>query len=209
MQKFVSVKGRAAPMMQANIDTGAMINSKWARDTNNDILGSKLFGDWRYEADDVTEKPDFILNKPKYRDAQVLVAGKNFGCGSSRERAVWALMQYGFKAVISSSFGEIFIENCYQNGLCPVVLPEKDVQTIAEGLEANPEPSLSVDLESGTVTAENGKTYKFTMPKERRVALLEGLDELDQLLRYDATLKEFQASDRGNRPWIYERNSRR
>ena len=175
----------------------------------SDILGAKLFGDWRYKSDDETENPDFVLNKAKYRNSQVLVAGKNFGCGSSRERAVWALMQYGFKAVISSSFGEIFLENCYQNGLCPVVLPEKDVQTIAEGLEANPEPSLAVDLETNTVTAENGKTYKFSMPKERRTALLEGLDELDQLLRYDAARQEYQKSDQGKRPWIYARNSRR
>ena len=206
MQKFTILRGVAAPLMMANVDTGAMADSRWTKNVKNtdDVLGEKLFACWRYELDGA-EKPDFVLNQPRYRKSQVLIAGENFGCGSSRESAVWALMKFGIKCVIAPSFGDIFFENCFQNGLLPVKLPEPEVEAIASQVAAAATPELTVDLGQCRVVLPDGKAVAFSVNAERRTALLEGLDELDQIMRYEEQLQNFQQRDRAERPWLYAR----
>jgi 3-isopropylmalate/(R)-2-methylmalate dehydratase small subunit len=206
MQKFTILRGPAAPLMMANVDTGAMADSRWTKNVKNtdDVLGEKLFACWRYELDGA-EKPDFVLNQPRYRKSRILLAGENFGCGSSRESAVWALIKFGIQCVIAPSFGDIFFENCFQNGLLPVKLPEAQVEAIAAQIKSASAPDLTVDLEQCRVVTPDGKTVTFSVNAERRTALLEGLDELDQIMRYDGQLQEFQRQDMSRRPWVYPR----
>ncbi len=166
-------------------------------------LGAKLFADWRYAADG-NEKA-VVLNQPRYRRSRILVAGKNFGCGSSREMAVWALMRFGIKCVIAPSFSDIFTENSFQNGLLPVVLSESAVESIAKLLEGTRAPELTVDLTQCRVDLPDGQSLVFSISDERRTAMLEGLDELGQLLRYKDRIDAFQSQDRQARPWIYNR----
>ena len=203
MEKFTILRGVAAPMMMTNIDTDAIIPSQWVSDMKAD-LGEKLFADWRYEPDG-SEKPDFVLNQPRYRKSRILVAGKNFGCGSSREMAVWALMRFGIKCVIAPSFSDIFTENSFQNGLLPVVLPEKQVEAAARMLADAQLPEMTVDLEQGRVELPDHTYVLFSISQERRMSMLEGLDELGLLLRYRTQVDAFQKSDRADRFWIYDR----
>ena len=203
MEKFTILRGVAAPMMMTNIDTDAIIPSQWVSDMKAD-LGEKLFADWRYEPDG-SEKPDFVLNQPRYRQSRILVAGKNFGCGSSREMAVWALMRFGIKCVIAPSFSDIFTENSFQNGLLPVVLPEKQVEAAARMLADAQLPEMTVDLEQGRVELPDHTYVLFSISQERRMSMLEGLDELGLLLRYSTQVDAFQKSDRADRFWIYDR----
>jgi 3-isopropylmalate/(R)-2-methylmalate dehydratase small subunit len=207
MEKFTVLRGVAAPLMMANVDTGAMADSRWTKNVKNtdDILGEKLFACWRFELDGSTEKPDFILNQPLYRHSRILLAGENFGCGSSREAAVWALMKFGIKCVIAPSFGDIFFENCFQNGLLPIVLAQAQIEAIAARLKDGAISETTVDLEACQVTLPDGAIIPFTVNSERRTALLEGLDELDQLLSYGEALARFQSADQAARPWLYDR----
>jgi 3-isopropylmalate/(R)-2-methylmalate dehydratase small subunit len=202
MEKFTILTGVAAPMMMPNIDTDAIIPSQWVSDMKAD-LGEKLFADWRYLPAG-GENTDFILNQPRYRQSRILLAGKNFGCGSSREMAVWALMRFGFKAVIAPSFGEIFVENSFQNGLLPIALAESVIETILETLDRADLPVLTIDLQRCEIDLPDGAKVLFTVNDERRIALLEGLDELGQLLRFAPQVSVFQEKDRGERPWIYD-----
>lgn len=202
MEKWTTLSAIAVPMMQPNIDTGALapviVNRASAK-----TYGERLFGNQRFDLDG-EEVADFVLNQPRYRPARILVAGRNFGCGSSRETAVWSLAQYGFRAVIAPSFGEIFYDNSFQNGLLLVALPEDEVEAIAGAVERAADPSLGVDLERCVITLpDNGREVPFTVPAERRTALLEGLDDLALLLRQDGAVEAFRAGDRKARPWIY------
>ena len=203
MEKFTVLRGVAAPLMMQNIDTDAIIPSQWVSDMKAD-LGAKLFADWRYERDG-REKTDFVLNQPRYRQSRILVAGKNFGCGSSREMAVWALMRFGIKCVIAPSFSDIFTENSFQNGLLPVVLPESKIESIAKMLDEGQSPEMTVDLAQCRVELPDRSSVAFSISDERRTAMLEGLDELGQLLRYRDTVDAFQARDRQTRALIYQR----
>jgi 3-isopropylmalate/(R)-2-methylmalate dehydratase small subunit len=203
MEKFTILRGIAAPMVMTNIDTDAIIPSQWVSDMKAD-LGEKLFADWRYEPDG-TEKPDFVLNQPRYRKSRILVAGKNFGCGSSREMAVWALMRFGIKCVIAPSFSDIFTENSFQNGLLPVVLLEERVDAIAIMIANVNLAEITVDLEQKRVELPDHTQVTFSISDERRTSMLEGLDELGQLLRYKRQVDAFQESDRAERVWIYGR----
>ena len=166
-------------------------------------LGKWAFGSLRYLPDGA-ENPDFILNREPYRRAQVLVTGPNFGCGSSREGAVWALQEMGIKAVIGSSFGDIFFANCFQNGVLPVVIEKSVVEGLAAEIEASQGAGrVAVDLEAQTITTPSGRTHRFEIDPRRRTGLLEGLDEIALTLRRDADIRAFQAADRAKRPWIY------
>ncbi len=203
MEKFTRVTGIAAPLPQANTDTDAIIPAQWLRSVSSD-LGKGLFGGRRYDAKG-QEKPDFILNQPPYRTAKIIVGGPNFGCGSSREGAVWALQGFGIRCVVAPSFGDIFFENSFKNGLLPVILPETQVGELLSFLQTTNDPSLSIDLEDCVVETPQGRRYSFVIPPARRAALLEGLDEIGETLQHEAAISAFQTRDRDARPWIYRR----
>jgi len=187
--------------MLPNINTDAMSPMIAGRSLSADI-GALLFANWRYRPDG-TENPDFILNKPPFRESKVLIAGANFGCGSSRERAVWALMRFGIRCVIAPSFADIFYDNAFQNGLLPLVLPAADCAALADAVTRAREPVVSIDLVQCRLEGPDGRTMAFSVPAERRTALLEGLDEIQVILRMGGDIDAFQAEDRRRRPWIY------
>ena len=201
MQKFTLLRGVAAPMMDDNIDTDAISPSAAGRSLSLD-LGAMLFNNARYHLDG-TENPDFILNQPRFRQSNVLVAGKNFGCGSSRERAVWALMAFGIDCVIAPSFADIFYDNSLQNGLLPVVLPLAQCEILAAQLEEANDPVVAVDLIQRQVTFVDQTKHDFEISDEQRSALLEGLDEISMILGYESRISAFEREDIRSRPWIY------
>ncbi len=200
MQAFTVLHGVAAPMPIDNIDTDAISPMAAGRSTSVD-LGAMLFNNARYN-EDGSEKPDFVLNQPRFRRSVILVAGQNFGFGSSRERAVWALMKFGIRAVIAPSFADIFYDNAFQNGLLPVVQSAERCAAITEFLQSATAPVATVDLERCIVLAAGIET-PFSVPAERRLALLEGLEEIDVILRMAPDNDGFEAADRKTRPWIY------
>lgn len=188
--------GRAAPLLVDNVDTDAIIPSREMRSTGRTGLAEGLFAPWRYtDADSRTENPDFVLNRPDYRDARILVGGANFGCGSSREHAVWALAEWGISAVIAESFAPIFRGNCIRNGIVPVALPREAVEAIAGG-------SVTIDLDAQQVRADQ-QIYPFDIDPEAKQMLLEGLDAIDLTLTQADAIRDWTAADRKARPWIY------
>jgi 3-isopropylmalate/(R)-2-methylmalate dehydratase small subunit len=205
MEKFTVVKGIAAPMPMANITTDSMSPSAAGRSASVD-LGAMLFANLRYGANG-EEVPDFVLNRPAFRRSVIIVAGPNFGCGSSRERAVWALMRFGIRCVIAPSFGDIFHDNALQNGLLPVKLAESECTALMEALNdaaaKGDDASLTVDLERSIVEGPDGRRLPFSVSAERRAALLEGLDEISVIVRMDADIDAFQQADAKRRPWVY------
>jgi len=204
MGKFTRVTGAAAPLMRINIDTEVIIPINRLVGHKRGEFGPFCLEPWRY-ASDGSEIPEFVLNQPRYRDAKVLVAGDNFGCGSSREHAVWSLADFGFRCVIAPSFGDIFYWNCFQNGVLPIRLPEAQVKELAAEIETAAQPLLTVDLETQAITTPTGRTITFTTDPERRGALLEGLDEIGMTLKLDAQIRAHQFRDRESRAWIYRR----
>jgi 3-isopropylmalate/(R)-2-methylmalate dehydratase small subunit len=166
-------------------------------------LGEWAFGALRYLPDG-SENPEFILNREPYRQAEILVTGPNFGCGSSREAAVWSLQEMGIRAIIGSGFGDIFFANCFQNGILPIVVDKKIVDGLAADIEATQGAGrISVDLEEQTITSPSGERHHFEIDPRRRAGLLEGLDEIQLTLRREQEIRTFQASDRAERPWIH------
>ena len=202
MEKFTTLRGIAAPLMRANIDTGAIIAPIYMLSRSID-LGQKLFANWRYDADGA-EKADFVLNQPRYRKSEILIAGPNFGCGSSREGAVWALMRFGIRCVIAPGFGEIFFSNACQNGLLPVRLSEAETERLAEAVAAAPEPIVTVDLVRCIVAPPDGEEIPFTLAEDRRMSLLEGLDETSLILRHESEIDAYQAYRRVEQPWVFQ-----
>jgi 3-isopropylmalate dehydrogenase len=202
MDKFTRMTGVAAPLMRINVDTEIIIPMNRLVGNKREDLGPFCFEPWRYAADG-SENPDFILNRPAFRAAKILVAGDNFGCGSSREHAVWSLAAFGLRCVIASSFGDIFYANCFQNGVLPIRLPEDQVKALATELESAQQPTITVDLETQTIDTPAGRTISFSTDAERRDALLEGLDEIGMALKIDAQIRAHRNRDRESRPWIY------
>jgi 3-isopropylmalate/(R)-2-methylmalate dehydratase small subunit len=203
-QPFTGLSAIAAPIMRGNIDTDVIIRIE--RLVGNSVrgsLGKWAFGSLRYLPDG-SENPAFILNREPYRHAEILVTGPNFGCGSSREGAVWALQEMGIRAVIGSSFGDIFFANCFQNGILPIVIDKEIVDGLAAEIEfTQGSGRISVDLEAQTIMSPSGTRHHFEIDPRRRAGLLEGLDEVLLSLRRDDEIRAFQASDRGARPWIH------
>ena len=203
MEFFRSVSGIAAPILRINIDTDQIIPTLFLGGTDAKGYGEHLFHHWRYLPDG-QPNPEFILNQPPYDRAEVLLADRNFGCGSSRERAPKALREFGFRAVIAPSFGGIFFNNCYRNGIVPVELPIEDVRAIAaEVAAAGGDARVGVDLESQTVTSPGGRQYPFTAPGTLRQMLLQGVDEIELTLSKRGELDAFRDRDRARRPWAY------
>lgn len=203
-QAFTTLSAIAAPIMRTNIDTDVIIRIE--RLVGNGIrgtLGKWAFGSLRYLPDG-SENPDFILNREPYRDAEILVTGPNFGCGSSREGAVWALQERGIRAVIGSGFGDIFFANCFQNGILPIIVDKAIVDDLAAEVALTQGAGrIGIDLEQQTITSPTGKQYRFEIDPRRREGLLGGLDEIEMTLRRDDEIKAFQTSDRNERPWIH------
>lgn len=203
MEKFTQLSALAAPLMRPNIDTDAIIPVKRLIGYQRHELGAFALEPYRFRADG-SENPDFVLNQPRYRGAKILVTAENFGCGSSRESAVWALMAYGFRCVIAPGFGDIFTNNAFQNGLLLIRLPREEVDRIAEEVGGAPSPAMAIDLQSCTITTPAGRQLEFQIDGERRQALLEGRDEIAMTLLRDADIAAFQSHDRVARPWIYQ-----
>lgn len=205
MEKFTRLTAIAAPLLRVNIDTDVIIPSREMKRVSKEGLSDGMFANWRYtEPGGREENPDFVLNREPYRRAQILLSGDNFGCGSSREHAVWALAEWGIRAIITPGFGNIFYANCVRNGILPVCLPETKVSSLATQVEADPaENRVTVDLTACTVTAPDGQEHPFEIGPADREMLLEGLDAIAVTQRRDADILAFQAKDRDARPWIY------
>jgi 3-isopropylmalate/(R)-2-methylmalate dehydratase small subunit len=201
---FTKLSAIAAPIMRSNIDTDVVIRiERLVGNSVRGTLGKWAFGSLRYLPDG-SENPEFILNREPYRQAEILVTGPNFGCGSSREGAVWSLQELGIRAIIGSGFGDIFFANCFQNGILPIIVDKETVDGLAAEVEHTQGAGrIGVDLEEQTITSPSGKRYSFEIDPRRRAGLLEGLDEVAQTLRRDHEIRAFQATDREERPWIH------
>ena len=205
MEKFIRLEGVAAPMPRDNVDTDAVIPIPWMKSLAPDYARA-LFAAWRWkDGDGVTELGDFVLNREPFRRARVLVAGSNFACGSSREHAVWALTGFGIRCVIAPSFGDIFFDNSFKNGLLPLILPATQVKRALALLgEGAGGCRMTVDLEAQAVTFPDGEVVPFTIDAGRRRTLLLGLDEIGQSLLDMDSIDAFEQRDRQERPWIYQ-----
>jgi 3-isopropylmalate/(R)-2-methylmalate dehydratase small subunit len=201
MQPFETFSGVMLPLPRANIDTDAIIPQRWLVTVTRDGLGEGLLGAWRYDEHGRPD-PGFVLNVPAYQGARVIVAGANYGCGSSREHAVWAHLDYGIRAVIAPSFGPIFHENSLLNGLLPVELTAATVASLQEQAQAQPGASCTVDLARCEVTAPDGSRHRFELAEGRRQALLAGMDEIGRTEAKEAELARFQARQRDTAPWL-------
>ena len=204
MEKFTRHSGVAAPILQDNIDTDAIIPSREMKAVSKHGLGEGLFAGWRYLTPGGRDvNPEFVLNRPAYADTSILLSGTNFGCGSSREHAVWALKEYGIRAVIAESFGSIFFGNCTRNGILPVALGKDAIGLLAEDAAAAPQANrLTIDLERLTV-ANGGESFRFDLEHGPREMLLQGLDPIGLTLRHEAAIDAFEENDRKLRPWAY------
>jgi 3-isopropylmalate/(R)-2-methylmalate dehydratase small subunit len=210
MEKFTVLRAIAAPLLRENIDTDIIIRiERLVGGSRRSDLARYAFESWRYLPDG-GENPDFILNREPYRRARILLAGRNFGCGSSREGAVWALAQLGFRAVLAPSFGDIFRNNCFQNGVLPVALAQPMIEAIAGQVEAAPERNqVTVDLTRSVVVAPDGGETAFSIDALRREALIDGLDDIALTMKREDEIGRFQDADRARRPWIYAVEARR
>ncbi len=201
MDKFETLTGIAAPMPLVNIDTDMIIPKQFLKTIKRTGLGVHAFDEMRY-GDDGSEIADFVLNKPQYRETEILVAGDNFGCGSSREHAPWALKDFGIKAIISTSFADIFYNNCFKNGLLPIVMPADVVEALMDDAEKGANARMTIDLEAQTVTASDGTEYSFEIDPFRKHCLLNGLDDIALSLEKAAAIDTFEAQASQARPWV-------
>ena len=200
MTPFTKLTGIAAPMPLVNIDTDMIIPKQFLKTIQRSGLGKNLFDEMRYTQDG-QEIPDFVLNQPAYRDAQILVAGDNFGCGSSREHAPWALLDFGIRCVISTSFADIFYNNCFKNGILPIVLPQDVVDVLMADARKGANARITVDLENQTVTTSDGQSFAFDVDSHRRHCLLNGLDDIGLTLEKAASIDSYEKKLATLRPW--------
>ncbi len=200
MQAFTCLDSRAAPLNQTNIDTDQIIPARFLKTVEREGLGRGLFHAFRYD-ETGAERPDFVLNRAEYKGASILVAGDNFGCGSSREHAPWALMDFGIRCVIAPSFADIFNNNCFNNGLLPIVLPVDQVNALMDEAKGG-NHVFTVDLESQTVTAPSGKTYGFEIDAGRKEKLLKGLDAIGETLQHAGDIDVFESKRAIGQPWL-------
>ena len=201
MEKFTTLTGVAAPMPLINVDTDMIIPKQFLKTIKRSGLGKNLFDEMRYD-DDGNERPDFVLNKSQYRDAEILVAGENFGCGSSREHAPWAIKDFGIRCVIAPSFADIFFNNCFKNGILPIALPQDKVDILMKDAEKGSNARMIVDLENQTVTTSDGETIAFEVDQFKKHCLLEGLDDIGLTLEKASAIDSFEAQAATSRPWI-------
>ena len=206
MRPFTVLKGVAAPLMKRDVDTDVIIRIERLITVEKKDLGPYAFEAWRYLPDG-SENPEFLLNRPPWRDTKILLNGVNFGCGSSREGAVWAIEGFGIRCVIAPSFGDIFYGNCFQNGILPIVLPLETIEEMAEQARQTQGGEFAIDLTTNEITTPTGAKVAFSVDPGRRQMLLEGLDEVGMTLKRESEIAAFRARDRAERPWIYDMES--
>ncbi|WP_037435880.1 3-isopropylmalate dehydratase small subunit [Sinorhizobium fredii] len=200
MDKFVKLTGVAAPLPVVNIDTDMIIPKDYLKTIKRTGLGTGLFAEARYN-EDGTPNPDFVLNKPAYQNAKILVAGDNFGCGSSREHAPWALLDFGIRCVISTSFADIFYNNCFKNGILPIVVSQADLDKLMDDANRGSNAVLSIDLETQEITGPDGGSIKFEIDAFKRHCLLNGLDDIGLTLEKAGAIDTFEKPPAASRPW--------
>ena len=201
MEKFTEITGTAAPMPLVNIDTDMIIPKVFLKTIKRSGLGVNLFDEMRYDREG-NEIPDFVLNQPQYRDAQILVAGDNFGCGSSREHAPWAIKDFGIRCVIAPSFADIFHNNCFKNGILPIVLPQEQVDVLMKDAEKGSNARMTIDLEGQTVTTSDGEKFPFEVDAFKKHCLLNGLDDIGLTLEKGTAIDTYEDSLNHSRPWV-------
>ena len=210
MQKFTLHKGLVAPLDRENVDTDAIIPKQFLKSIRRTGFGPNLFDEWRYldrgepgkPESERRPNPDFVLNQPRYQGASILLTRKNFGCGSSREHAPWALEQYGFRAILAPSYADIFFNNCFKNGLLPIVLPESTISRLFDDVQAFPGYALTIDLERQVVILPQGEEIPFEVNAFRRYCLLNGLDDIGLTLRHRDKIAAFEAQRLATKPWL-------
>ena len=200
MEKFTVLEGVAAPLKMINVDTDRIIPKQYLKTIKRSGLAAGLFAEMRYLADG-SENPDFVLNKPAYRQAKVLVAGDNFGCGSSREHAPWALLDYGIRCVISTSFADIFYNNCFKNGILPIKVSAEDLEKLFDDAERGANATLSIDLEKQEIRGPDGGTVRFAIDAFHKHCLLNGLDDIGLTLEKNSKIDSFESKAHAARPW--------
>lgn len=211
MEKFTRLEGLVAPLDRNNVDTDAIIPKQFLKSIKRSGFGPNAFDEWRYmdvgqpgqDATNRPKNPNFVLNQPRYQGAQVLLTRANFGCGSSREHAPWALLDFGFKAIIGESFADIFFNNCYKNGIVPIVLPAAEVEALFKQVEATPGYKLVVDLQAQAVIRPDGYGIPFAIDAFRKECLINGWDDIGLTLRHAEKIREFEEQRRINQPWLF------
>lgn len=211
MDKFVRLEGLVAPLDRANVDTDAIIPKQFLKSIKRSGFGPNLFDEWRYmdvgqpgcDNSQRPRNPNFVLNQTRYQGAQILLTRKNFGCGSSREHAPWALLDFGFQAVIAESFADIFFNNCFKNGILPIVLPASELDALFAQVEATPGYKLTIDLERQVVLRPDGKALPFSVDAFRKECLVNGWDDIGLTLRHADLIKSFEAKRRIAQPWLF------
>jgi len=211
MEKFTVHKGVVAPLDRSNVDTDAIIPKQYLKSISRAGFGPTLFDDWRYvkagepgmDHSKREKRADFILNQPQYENSSILLARENFGCGSSREHAVWALEDFGFRAVIAPSYADIFFNNSFKNGFLPIVLKEKEVDLLFKAVEAHEGYELTVDLENQKVITPDGKAYDFEVDEFRKYCLLNGLDDIGLTLQHADEIRAYEARRKQEAPWLF------
>ncbi|MEO9682131.1 MAG: 3-isopropylmalate dehydratase small subunit [Tateyamaria sp.] len=201
MDKFETLTGIAAPMPLVNIDTDMIIPKQFLKTIKRSGLGVNLFDEMRFDRQG-NENPDFVLNNDAYRAAEILVAGDNFGCGSSREHAPWAIKDFGIRCVISTSFADIFYNNCFKNGILPIALPAEAVGVLMKDAEKGANARMTVDLEAQTVTTSDGEVFNFEVDAFKKHCLIEGLDDIGLTMAKEASIDSFEAQASQARPWV-------
>jgi 3-isopropylmalate/(R)-2-methylmalate dehydratase small subunit len=202
MRKFTTMTGVAAPIPLINIDTDMIIPKQFLKTITRSGLGKSLFFEMRYD-DDGHELPNFVLNQKPYRNAEIIVAGDNFGCGSSREHAPWALQDFGIRAVIAPSFADIFFGNCYKNGMLPIVLPQEQIDVLMADAASDNARVLTIDLPNQKVVRANGESFSFEINPSSKLQLVEGLDEIGQTLQRNAEIASFEQRQSLSQPWLW------
>ena len=201
MVKFDKLRGVAAPLTMINIDTDKLIPKQFLKTIKRTGLGKHLFNEIRFNADG-SENEDFVLNKPAYREASILVAGDNFGCGSSREHAPWALLDYGVKCVISTSFADIFFNNCFKNGILPIVVSKEELDQLMDDADNGANSILDIDLENQQIGRPNGETINFEIDEFRKHCLINGLDDIGLTMQKQSNIDNFEKKREAEKPWI-------
>jgi len=201
MQPFTKLTGVAAPLKVVNVDTDMIIPKQYLKTIKRTGLGTALFSEMRYR-EDGSENPDFVLNKPAYRSAQILVAGDNFGCGSSREHAPWALLDFGIRCVISTSFADIFYNNTFKNGILPIKVSPEDLEKLFDDADRGSNATLTIDLEAQEIRGPDGGVIKFDIDPHRKHCLLNGLDDIGQTLQKVGSIDTFEKKAAESRPWL-------
>ena len=201
MEKFDQLTGVAAPLNMINVDTDMIIPKQFLKTIKRTGLGKSLFFEMRFK-DDGSEVEDFILNKPAYRESTIMIAGDNFGCGSSREHAPWALLDFGIKCVIAPNFADIFYNNCFKNGILPIKLPQEDVDKLMEDAERGSNATITIDLEAQIISGPDGGTTSFHLDPFKKKCLLEGLDDIGLTMKKQDAISKFENDKKASEPWL-------